>query len=158
MKKFLFDCGTRDATASTGLLILRISMGLLMLLGHGLGKLQGYSTLLNGMWKSPDFWPFNSLAPQISLAAAIVAEFGASILLILGLMTRPAAFLLGFTMVVAAFFAHGQGAWFMAAGHPAGAKEPALLYLTAYIVLIVTGAGSWSMDSSLYREGKRKRW
>lgn len=158
MKKLFFDCGTRDATASLGLFVLRAGIGSMMLLGHGLAKIQNYQKMLDaGMWKSPDFWPFNHLAPNISLLITISAEVGASALLIFGLLTRPAAFVLAFTMVVAAFFVHANGAWFLP-GNAVGAKEPALLYLLPYVVLILTGAGSWSLDAALCKETKRKRW
>ena len=73
--------------------------------------------------------------------AAIGTEVFASALIALGLMTRPAAFLLGFAMCVAAFQVHGAGAWFLPAP---GAKEPALIYLLFCFVLIITGGGQWS--------------
>lgn len=160
MKKFFFDCGTRDATASLGLFVLRVGIGLMMLLGHGLVKMQNYQKMLDaGMWKSPDFFPFKHLAPNISLLLTISAEVGAAVLLILGLLTRPAAFVLGFTMVVAAFYAHANGTWFTTMPpHPNGEKELALLYLLPAVVLILTGAGTWSLDAAVYKEGKRKRW
>ncbi|MGC4016835.1 MAG: DoxX family protein [Luteolibacter sp.] len=158
MKKFFFDCGTRDGTASLGLFVLRVSAGLMMLLGHGLPKLHAYQAMLDsGKWRSPAIWPFEHLNPNISLICAIGAEVVGSALLVLGLLTRPAAFMLGFTMVVAAFYAHAQGTWFNP-GNDHGAKELALLYLLPCVVLILSGAGAWSFDAALYREGKRKRW
>ena len=38
------------------------------------------------------------------------------------------------------------------------AKEPALLYLIPLIAIIFSGAGAYSLDAGLYREGKRRRW
>jgi hypothetical protein len=32
------------------------------------------------------------------------------------------------------------------------------MYLIPAIVIIFTGAGSWSLDATLYRESKRRRW
>jgi putative oxidoreductase len=80
-----------------------------------------------------------------------------SICLILGVATRPAAFLLGFTMVVAAFNIHGASPWFIGPGVSA-AKEPALLYLVPMIAIIFTGAGLWSFDAKIIKDPRRRRW
>jgi putative oxidoreductase len=93
------------------------------------------------------------MSHPVSLMATIGAELGAAALIVLGLATRPAAFVLGFAMVVAAFQVHGGGPWFLPAD---GAKEPALLYLFACVVLIITGAGKASLDSAIYKEKKRR--
>ncbi|BCU77741.1 DoxX family protein [Luteolibacter sp. LG18] len=156
MKKLFFDCGTRDATASVGLFVLRAGTGLMMLLGHGLPKLHAYDKL-KANWPTANIWPLSHLSSEISLICTLVAEIGAAALLVLGLMTRPAAFIFGFAMVVAAFQIGAHEPWFMGPDAPT-AKEPALLYLLPAVVLILTGAGSWSFDAALYREGKRKRW
>lgn len=156
MKKFFFDCGTRDATASIGILALRLMIGLMMLIGHGIPKIQGYVANKDKFYV-PDFFPLKYMSPPFSLMAAIGAECGAATLIILGLATRPAAFILGFTMVVAAFAAHASAPWFPSQGISVS-KEPALLYLIPMIAIILSGAGAYSMDAGLYREGKRRRW
>lgn len=155
MKKFLFDCGTRDITASSGLLALRVFIGLMMFIGHGLPKFRGFSALKD--WYVPDLFPLHYMTPKISLVATIIAELGASALIVLGLATRPAAFVLGFAMVVAAFGVHGAHPWFIGPGVTA-AKEMALLYLIPMIAIIVAGAGLFSLDAAIYKEGKRRRW
>jgi putative oxidoreductase len=155
MKKFLFDCGTRDATASLGILFLRIGTGLLMLLGHGIGKIQGFADKKDG-FPVPDFFPLKLMSNPVSLMATIGAEVGCSALLILGLATRPAAFILAFTMVVAAFNIHASGPWFMAGGP--GSKDPALLFLIPAIAILLTGAGQYSADAAIHKEGRRKKW
>jgi putative oxidoreductase len=155
MKRFLFDCGTRDTTASIGILALRLMIGLMMLIGHGLPKLQGYSSIKD--WYVPEIFPLNYMTPTVSLIATIMAEFGASALIVLGIATRPAAFLLGFAMVVAAFGVHGAAPWFMGPGVPMS-KEPALLYLIPMIVIILTGGGAYSLDAVIYEDRKRRRW
>ncbi len=156
MKKFLFDCGTRDVTASIGIFALRVMIGLMMLIGHGLPKLQGFAAAKDSFYV-PDFIPLKFMSPAVSLVACISAELGASILIILGLATRPAAFLLGFNMVVAAFGVHATAAWFMGQGVPVS-KEPALLYLVPLIAIILTGAGAFSIDGAIYKKDKRRRW
>jgi len=157
MKKFLFDCGTRDTTASLGVFALRTLTGLMMLIGHGLPKFQGYAARKE-LFYVPDFFPLKYMSPQVSLAAAIGAELGASALIILGLATRPAAFVLGFSMVVAAFGFHGASPWFVSPPTVFEAKELALLYLIPMIAIILTGGGAFSLDAAIYKEGKRRRW
>ena len=56
MKKLLFDCGTRDATASLGLLVLRVLTGLMMLIGHGIPHLQTY-TANKDLFYVPEIFP-----------------------------------------------------------------------------------------------------
>ncbi|MEI6655644.1 MAG: DoxX family protein [Verrucomicrobiota bacterium] len=154
MKRFFFDCGTRDTDTAVGLLVLRVTTGMMMMLGHGIPKLQGFAKL-KGTWHVPDFFPLYWMSPQLSLVATLCAEVLAAFLLVVGLMTRPAAFVLCFTMVVAAFEVNGASAWFTL---PPNGKELALLYLIPCLALLLTGAGAWSLDASLYRESKRRRW
>ncbi|MES2980970.1 MAG: DoxX family protein [Verrucomicrobiota bacterium] len=154
MKTFLFDCGPRDTGTSLGLLVLRIGTGLLMLFGHGLSKLQGFSEMKSG-FKVPDFFPLNYMSSPVSLSATIFAEVGCAALLVLGLATRPAAFVLAFTMTVAAFNIHAAGPLFMSGGP--GAKEPAILFLIPCIALLLSGAGVFSADSLILKE-RRRNW
>ncbi len=154
MKKFLFDCGTRDALASSGLLFLRVATGLMMLVGHGLPKLKNFDAVLEKGFHVPGIWPLSAMSQPVSLGATIAAELGAAALLVLGLATRPAAFVLGFAMVVAAFEVHAHDPFFLGGG--GGAKEPAVLYLVACLTLVITGAGRWSADAGLYKEKKRR--
>jgi putative oxidoreductase len=155
MKKILLDCGTRDTTASLGILALRVMTGLMMLYGHGIGKIQNYSMLKDKF--ELKVYPFNHFASSVNLMLCIAAEVGAAALIVIGLCTRPAAFVLGFTMVVAAFGVHAADPWFLRPGVPA-AKELALLYLIPMIAIILTGGGSFSVDAAIYKEGKRRRW
>ena len=156
MKKFFFDCGTRDATASLGFLALRMMVGLMMLIGHGIPKIQNFETILKGGFYQPDFFPFSLLSSKASLVLTISAEVVAASLIIFGLMTRPAAFVFGFAMVVAAFGAHGAAPWFSTGSGPS--KELALMYLIPIIAIILAGAGSYSIDAAIHKESKRRRW
>jgi putative oxidoreductase len=153
MKKFLFDCGTHDPIASSGLVVLRVGIGLMMLIGHGIGKITDYQKLAEN-WPVPDFWPLSYMSKPISLMATIGAEVGAAGLLVLGLMTRPAAFVLGFAMCVAAFQVHGIHPFFSKGGP---SKEMAVLYLIPCFVLILSGAGQWSLDAMFSHDKRRRR-
>jgi putative oxidoreductase len=154
MKAWLFDCGTREPGASWGLLLLRVAAGGMMALGHGWPKVVKFADFKDD-WPVPGFLPF--LTPPLSLIGTIVCELLCGILLVLGLLSRPAAFLLGFAMTVAAFDVLGNAPWFLAPGVTA-AKEPALLYLLVALVVIVSGPGAWSLDAGIYQDRRRRRW
>ncbi|MFT4177472.1 MAG: DoxX family protein [Luteolibacter sp.] len=147
MKKLFFDCGTRDPLASLGLFVLRAGTGLMMLYGHGIPKIGKFETIKDG-WLVPDFFPLRYMSPPVSLVATIGAEVVAAAFLILGFSTRISAFVFSFAMVVAAFLAHGAD--------PFAKKELALLYLLAGVVIIITGAGKYSLDSVIYQEKRRR--
>ena len=126
---------TRTKLRDIGLLLLRLSIGSTMLFSHGLPKLMKWGEM------SDHFPDPIGLGSTLSLAMAIGAEVGASILLILGLGTRLAAVPLAFTMLVAIFVIHGDDPW--------NKKEFAMLYLIPYVMLMFTGAGRFAVDTKL---------
>lgn len=152
MRRFFFDCGTRDSIASGGLLVLRVGFGLMMLIGHGWGKIAKFEQAKDS-WAVPDLPLLSLMSPPVCMIMTIFAEVGCSALLILGLMTRPAAFVFAFTMLVAAFQIHADASFFMGDGP---SKEPALLYAIPCLALIISGAGKWSADALIYKEKKRR--
>lgn len=117
-----------------GLLLLRLWTGLAMLVLHGWGKLTNYSTLTESF---PDPLGIGNAA---SLAFAVFAEVVCSVLIIAGAFTRLAALSLLFTMGVAWLMVHGGAL----SGPESG--ELAAVYLVAYAVLFVAGAGHYSVD------------
>lgn len=155
MKRFLFDCGTRDATASLGILVLRVAVGLMMLIGHGWGKVVNF-TAMKDDFPVPDFFPLKFMSPPVSLMATIGAEVVCAALLVLGVMTRYAAFVLGFTMVVAAFYVLGDKPFFYHPVKAVHAQELAVMYLIPALVLVLTGGGAYSLDAALCKEGRRR--
>ena len=157
MKKFFFDCGTRDATASLGFLALRVMVGLMMFVGHGVPKIQNYAAYKKAFYV-PDVFPLSLMSHSTSLIACISGEAVASMLIIFGFATRPAAFILGFCMVVAAFGVHGSAPWFQASATPIATKELAVMYLIPMIVIILAGAGAYSFDAGIYKDSRRRRW
>jgi putative oxidoreductase len=154
MKKFFFDCGTRDATASLGLVSLRVMVGLMMLIGHGIPKIENFATRKEFFYV-PDFLPDRFAAA--SLLACIGAEVVAATLVIIGFATRPAAFILGFCMVVAAFGALGAAPWFQSTPTLVDTKELSIMYLIPMISIILAGAGAYSLDALYYWDTKRRR-
>jgi putative oxidoreductase len=137
-----------------GLLVLRAGFGLMLLLGHGLPKLQDYPAYVEKWSVVPAIWPLSKMSMPMSLMATIGAELFASGLLVLGILTRPAAFVLGFAMCVAAFQVHGADPFFSTGGP---AKEMAVLYLLPAFVVIITGAGQFSLDAVIGADKRRRR-
>lgn len=127
-----------------GLLVLRVSFGCLMMLGHGLPKLMNFGQM------SESFPDPIGLGKSISLSLAIFAEFGCGLLLILGLLTRLATIPLITTMAVAALLVHGSDPW--------QKQEMAVVYLAAFVSILVAGGGLFSLDAVLrswfFRERK----
>ena len=84
---------------------------------------------------------------------AIAAEFFGGIGLIVGLMTRVAAFGIAITMVVAMLKVHLRFGFLMNwfGNKPGHGIEYHLLAIALALVLIVHGAGAFSLDRALYR-------
>ncbi len=77
-----------------------------------------------------------------------VLEFFGGLLILLGLFTRPVAFILSGLMAVAYFMAHApKGFWTVV-----NKGELAVLYCFVFLYLVAAGGGSWSLDAI-----KRKR-
>lgn len=122
--------------------VLRVPVGII-LAAHGGQKLfawfGGYGLEGTGQWMESI-----GLAPGFVMALlAGSAEFFGGIALILGLLTRPAAALSAFTMVVAIFSVHGSNGLFMSNN----GYEFALALLAATVALAIQGAGSFSLDA-----------
>ena len=76
------------------------------------------------------------------MGLAGVLEFFAGLLLLIGLFTRPVAFLVSGQMAVAYFMAHApKGFWPIL-----NRGELAALYCFLFLYLCTTGGGPWSLD------------
>ncbi len=125
-------CMKTSALHHLGLAILRIVPALIMLFIHGLPKLQN---LLAGNFSFPN--PIG-IGEVPSLFLAVIGEFVAPILLIIGFKTRIAALPALATMLVAAFVTHGAD--------PFAKKELAVLYALFFVVIFMVGPGKYSLD------------
>ena len=125
---------TRQRLTDIGLLWMRVSLGGLMLVNHGWGKM--LKLFGEGPIKFAD--PLG-LGAAPSLVLAVGAEVVCAALLIAGLATRAAAAPLVVTMLVAAFIVHGDD--------PFQKKEFALVYAIPFLALAFTGAGRYSLDA-----------
>ncbi len=138
MIKNIFAPAKNSASANIALLVLRLWVGLEMLLVHGYDKLQNFKDMSSHF---PDPLGIGSTA---SLGLAVFAEFFASILIVLGLVTRLSALVLGIDMAVAFVCIH-KG---ILTGEHSG--ELAFLYLLAYVVLFLAGPGRISADKIFF--------
>ncbi len=120
-------------------LILRVGLGFFMVFGHGLGKLQ---MLISG---EIQFAALFGLSPTINLTLAVLAEFFAALLVMVGLKTRLASIPVILTMAVAVFIVHFNDPLFAASG--GGSKEFAAIYLIGYLGILLLGSGKYSLDA-----------
>jgi len=120
----------------TGKLVLRLTLGILILL-HGISKLSNGIGSIVGMVTS------NGL-PAAFAYGVYIGEVVAPALVIIGLLTRPAALVIAFNMGVAFWLAHaGQIATLGKSG--GWALELQGMFLFAAIAVAFLGAGRFSI-------------
>ncbi|AXY43074.1 DoxX family protein [Halomonas sp. JS92-SW72] len=130
-----------DTAGGYGALALRIPVGLI-LAAHGAQKLFGWFGG-HGLAGTAQWMESIGLAPGLLMALlAGGAEFFGGLALMLGLLTRPAALVSAFTMLVAIFSVHISHGLFIANG----GYEFALALLAATVALTLQGAGRLSLD------------
>ena len=130
--------------AGAAALILRVPVGLI-LAAHGAQKLFGWFGG-NGLAGTAGWLSSMGMEPGLLMAIlAGSAEFFGGLALVLGLLTRPAASVAAFTMLVAIFSVHINNGLFVADG----GYEYALTLMVALLALAVQGGGYLSMDNAL---------
>jgi putative oxidoreductase len=112
--------------------ILRIVTGFLFL-QHGMAKLFGV----------PHIAMFDGLQPFSLLGFAGVLELVGGLLVLIGLFTRPAAFILSGEMAVAYFMAHAAKGFLPILNQ----GELAVVYCFVFLYFAVAGAGAFSIDA-----------
>lgn len=132
-----YTATTYGNRADTGLLVLRLGLGLLMM-GHGWSKLIGFNE------NAADFYDFLGLGGEISLGLTVFAEFFCSILLVFGLGTQLVLIPLTILAMVIVFDVKG--------GEALNEKELGLMYLMGYIALLLTGPGRFSLDYFIWQK------
>ncbi|MEQ5801464.1 DoxX family protein [Halomonas sp. H10-9-1] len=130
-----------DTTGGYGALALRVPIGVI-LAAHGAQKLFGWFGGY-GLAGTAQWLESIGLAPGLLMALlAGGAEFFGGLALLLGLLTRPAALVAAFTMLVAIFSVHVGNGLFMANN----GYEFVLALLAASVALALQGAGRFSLD------------
>ncbi len=117
--------------------MLRIIVGFLFL-QHGTAKL----------FAAPHIAMFDGLKILSLMGAAGILELVGGTLVLLGLFTRPAAFILSGMMAVAYFMAHAPGGFLPILNQ----GELAVLYCFVFLYFSAAGGGSFSLDSALRRK------
>ncbi|MFI8619497.1 DoxX family protein [Marinomonas sp. NPDC078689] len=135
---------TTSGIASTAL---RVPVGL-VLMAHGSQKLfgmfGGYGLEGTGQWMA-------SIGLNPGYLMALLSgssEFFGGLALLLGLLIRPASAVVAFTMLVAIFSVHISNGLFMANN----GYEYALTLFVVAVSLMISGAGSYSVDKILSKQ------
>jgi putative oxidoreductase len=137
----------------TAITILRLVLGVIFF-AHGAQKMLGW---FGGYGFSGTMGFFTGVMhiPALFAFLAIVAEFFGGLGLILGLLTRVAAFGIFSNMVVAVAMIHGQFGFFMnwTGAQKGEGYEYHLLVLATTAFLMIRGAGAASVDRLLSSPG-----
>lgn len=128
----------KQSKINSALLILRLSLGIMMLL-------YGFFKLFNGVNEVGLMLTEKGLPYFISYGV-IVGEVIAPLMIIIGYRTKIAAILLAFTMVVAILLAHSNDI-FSLNSHGGWAIDHQGLFLFGSIALILSGAGKYAVST-----------
>jgi putative oxidoreductase len=134
---------------SWSLLVLRLALGIIIF-PHGAQKLFGWFGG-NGFTATMGFFTNKMNIPAFFAFLAIIAESLGSMGLIVGLLTRVAAFGVLCNMVVAIAMVHWPNGFFMNwFGKQKGEGfEYHLLVIGMCLALIISGGGKWSVDKTI---------
>lgn len=129
----------KTALLNIGLLILRLSIGGMMLFN-------GMAKLLRGVDSIKETF-FNVGIPEFIAYAVFLGELLAPVLMIIGYRTRLAGILITITMLVAILTAHSEKI-FTLNQYGGWAIEVLGLYLFGALALCFTGAGKFAVSSN----------
>jgi putative oxidoreductase len=118
--------------------ILRI-VAALIFMEHGTQKLLGFPVSEDS---SPALFSLSGIAGILELIGGA--------LLVLGLFTRPVAFILSGQMAVAYWYAHAPRSFFPVNNE----GDAAILYCFVFLYLFAAGAGPWSLDNWMRGKGE----
>ena len=128
----------KDRLVHIALFLLRIVAGFLFIQNGGL-KLFGW---FGGM-------PGGGALPPLLLAAGLLEFFG-GIAILLGIVTRPVAFVLSGEMAVAYFIGHASQGHVFAPLLNQG--QPAILFCFIFLFFAANGAGPCSLDAVVFKK------
>lgn len=127
-----------DRNTDLGLLVLRLSIGLMMLL-HGIAKLIYGAGFIEGIVVSAGL-------PSFVAYGVYVGEVVAPLFIIFGYGTRVAALIFAINCLVAALLAHSAEIFSLSA-HGGWAVELLGLYFFGALALVFTGGGKYALSS-----------
>lgn len=129
----MFQAETLERYTPYALAILRIVTALIFM-EHGTQKLFGFP--------AP---PQSGQPPLLSLSGiGGIMEFVGGFLILIGLFTRPVAFLLSGEMAVAYWLFHAPRSFFPVLN----GGDAAILYCFVFLLFVFTGPGAWSVDGA----------
>jgi putative oxidoreductase len=116
----------------------------LIFMEHGTQKLFGFP--------AP---PQSGLPPLLSLfGIGAIIELVGGFLILIGLFTRPVAFILAGEMAVAYWMFHAPQSLYPALN----GGDAAILYCFVFLLLVFTGPGALSIDDTMQSKGPRHSW
>jgi putative oxidoreductase len=127
---------TEGRYAPQALSLLRIVTALLFLL-HGSSKLFGF----------PPF-PMELPSPGSLLWIGAILELVGGLMLLVGIFSRPVAFILSGEMAVAYWMFHAPRSTFPSENQ----GEAAILFCFIFLLIAAAGPGPWSLDASRRRQ------
>ena len=127
---------TLAAWTPRALSVLRIIMGL-MIIQHGMAKILGFPAVAS----------FANLSPFSLIGVAGLIELIGGALLIVGLLTRPVAFIISGEMAFAYFMAHAPKDFYPLIN----GGTLAIMFCFTCLFLSTAGAGPWSVDAAMKR-------
>jgi putative oxidoreductase len=137
------DSDTLERWSPYALAALRIVTALIFML-HGTQKLLGFPTP-----------PESGMPPVLSLfGIGGILEFAGGLLILVGLFTRPVAFILAGEMAVAYWMFHAPQSMYPVLN----GGDAAILYCFVFLLLVFTGPGAWSIDGIGKRKGMLDFW
>ena len=125
--------GSGSSGTDLGLLLLRIILGTSLFLKHGLEKVTHFSQM-SGHFPDPIH-----IGSHWSLVYALISDAICSLLVVLGLGTRFAAFIIAVNLGVVFCLVHHYA--FLT-----GQGELIAIYFGGFLALVFTGAGRFSLD------------
>jgi putative oxidoreductase len=125
---------TNDTLIERALAVLRIVTAYL-LIQHGTAKLFGF----------PHVPAFDNLVLLSLPGVAGILEIVGGVLLLIGLFTRPVAFILSGELAFAYFIGHAPRGNVLSPMLNGG--EAAVLYCFVFLFIAAAGGGSWSIDA-----------
>jgi putative oxidoreductase len=131
MKKF-FSTNYSNFSFNLSMFLLRIGVSCMLFINHGLPKLNRFSEL-----KTSFSDPLH-IGSATSLVLIMFGEIICTVLLVLGLLTRFAAFVLVIAFIVIVFIVQKN--------RPLKDHELAALFLAAFLTILFCGPGKWSLD------------
>jgi putative oxidoreductase len=136
MKKF-FSINYSSGAFNFSMLLLRVFFGGLMIINHGMPKIMQFASL------QAKFYNFLGMGSKASLLLTLFAEIFCSLFVAIGLFTRLTVIPLIIMFFVIIFMVNPNGSL--------ADNEMAILFLIAFLTILLCGPGRISVDGLMKR-------